>query len=60
MGTLGSLPAEALSPAHRSVPLRRVSGKLAASSKPLGVWLTDAGYQVTSVAIMAVVPGMWP
>lgn len=29
------------------------------SDKPLSAWLIDAGYQVTSVAIMAVVLGAW-
>ena len=30
------------------------------SNKPLGVWLIDAGYQVASISIMAVVLGLWP
>ena len=29
------------------------------SDKPLNAWLIDAGYQLTSVVIMAVVPGAW-
>ena len=29
------------------------------SDKPLGAWLIDAGYQLTSVVIMAVVLGAW-
>ena len=29
------------------------------SSKPLSVWLIDAGYQVTSIAIMSAVLGLW-
>ena len=29
------------------------------SDKPLSAWLIDAGYQLTSVAIMAVVLGAW-
>ena len=29
------------------------------SDKPLSVWLIDAGYQLTSIAVMAVVLGLW-
>ena len=29
------------------------------SSKPLSVWLIDAGYQIASIAIMSVVLGLW-
>lgn len=29
------------------------------SNAPLGVWLIDAGYQVASIGIMAVVLGLW-
>ena len=30
------------------------------SDKPISVWVIDAGYQVVSVATMAVVLGLWP
>ena len=30
------------------------------SNKPLSVWLIDAGYQIASIATMAVVLGLWP
>lgn len=29
------------------------------SDKPLRLWFIDAGYQLASVAVMAVVPGFW-
>ena len=29
------------------------------SNKPLSVWLIDAAYQVASIALMAVVLGLW-
>ena len=29
------------------------------SDKPLGLWAIDAGYQVASIAVMAVVLGLW-
>ena len=30
------------------------------SDKPIKLWLIDAGYQVVSVTLMAVVLGLWP
>ena len=30
------------------------------SDKPLSLWAIDAGYQLASIAVMAVVLGLWP